>query len=342
MGTGHLRVVTAYLRSLEAVSRKRILYHGTSPEVGRRVLSEGLVPDPKKRSWEDDPGTSFNELSKKSFPGTYLTGNIMTALSAASRVSPPPRPRAIVVVEVEESQLVHDEDTLKSPLRYVLIDLAKERGVIYVERSALSMYDEMVDGKLDKVLKDKSVGLLQSIDSRAKQGYGLERATMIERALRALLTRDTAVGLQNTVWYGKDKTWDNLKETVSLEGYNLEGLPEPAEAERLFMIALEEMSNKLKPTTAAGLAADRFSAVSRMRSPIGFSGANKIVAVMLIDTEDYSIKFLYGSPSDARLKDFFKEYSERMTSNFDVFDSSGKSVLETLKTHGIPVEEDNV
>jgi len=55
-----LRIVTAYLRSLEAVSRKRILYHGTSPEVGHRVLSEGLVPDPKKRSWAEDPDVSFN------------------------------------------------------------------------------------------------------------------------------------------------------------------------------------------------------------------------------------------------------------------------------------------
>jgi len=339
MGSDCLRIVLSYLRSVEGFARKVILYHGTSPDVARRVLSEGLVPEPKKRSWAEDPDVSFSDMSRASFPGIYLTGNLLTALSAAQRVSPGNKPRAVIIVEVEETGLVHDEDTLKAPLRWVLIDMAKDRGVIYVERSALSMYSNMADGKYDKVLKDKALELLQSIDSRAKQGYGLERAAMVERALRALLARDTSVGLPNTIWYGKEHSWDKVKQMVSEEGYNLKDLPEPAIAEKAFAAALEEMSNKLKPTTAAGLAADRFGRTSRMRERIGFSGANKIVAVVLIDTEDYSIKFLYGSPTDPRLWGFFNEYSLRMTNNFEVTDMSGKVVLEPLKTHGIPVEK---
>jgi hypothetical protein len=151
-----LRIVTAYLHSLEAFSRKRILYHGTSPEVGRRVLSEGLVPDPKKRSWAEDPNAGYNMLPRVSFQGTYLTGNFMTAYSSATRTAGPHTEHLIVVVEVEESSLVHDEDSLKGPLQGAMHGLAPP-GHILTEHGSLDIYDDMAKGAIDAKLREVSL-----------------------------------------------------------------------------------------------------------------------------------------------------------------------------------------
>lgn len=349
MGPNHFRIILAYLRSVDAVSRRRILYHGTSLSVGKRILSEGLVPEPKKRSWSEDPGVGYHTLPRVSLPGTYLTGNLMTAYSSATRTAGPHAEHVLVIVDVEESSLVHDEDTLKGPLQLVLQDFLPE-GHVLTEYGVLQIYDDMMKGEIDDKIHESAKKFLKSIDVQAFEGRGRqdERMQVVEKALKALITRQASYALPTITWYADEKNWEQMKAAQS-ERFDLSDLPQPKDSDKIFMSALEEMSSKLKPVHARGMAADRFMATSRIKEPIGFSGSNKIVAIVGINNDwegsgPATFKFYYGNPSDTRLDGFFKEYKERIGGEYAVIDKSGKTVLESLKSNKTaPVlEEDPV
>lgn len=339
MGPNHFRIILSYLRTVNAKSRKRILYHGTSPEIGRKILSEGLIPDPKKRAWKEDPGASLGMLPRTSFPGVYLTGNFMTAYASSTNVAGPRKDHVIVVVEVEEASLVHDEDTLKGPLQWVLHEFLP-KGHVLTERGHLDTYDDMVKGTIDDKIRQESIKLLKSIDKSAEAGVGdqSERVQVAEDAVRALIVRQAAYSLPSITWYAKEKTWEQMKAGQSGE-WDLSALPEPKEADKIFMVAFERLSNKLKPMYAKGSVADSFGETSRIREPIGFSGSNKIVAIVSIERKDWDkydgevVRFMYGNPSDSRLADFFKQYEQKIGGEYSVIDKSGKMVLETMKNN---------
>jgi hypothetical protein len=163
-----------------------------------------------------------------------------------------------------------------------------------------------------------------------------ERVDVVENALRALITRQASYALPIVTWFSKDKSWDQMVKEQS-ERNDLSGLPQPKEADAAFMRSLEELSNKLKPMHARGLAADRFSDTSRIRGSIGFSGSNKIVAVVGITSgekagDTATMRFMFGSPTDPRLNDFFKQYEERIGGKYSVVDKAGKVVSEPMKT----------
>jgi len=338
VGPNHLRIVLAYLRSVDAFARRRILFHGTSPEVGRKILSEGLIPDPKKRAWAEDPGAGFSMLPRTSFQGVYLTGNFMTAYSSSTNAAGPRRDHIIVVVDVEEASLVHDEDTLKGPLQRILYEFIP-KGYVLTERGHLDTYDDMVRGKIDDKIREESIKFLKSIDQPASTGRGdqEERIQLVEKALRALIVRQAAYSLPQVTWYASEKTWEQMKAGKS-DDWDLSALPEPKNTDKPFMDAFERLSNKLRPMHAKGDAAERFMDTSRIREPIGFSGSNRIVAIVSIEKKDWDksggnvLKFLYGNPSDPRLADFYKQYEQKIGDEYTVEGRGGKIVSEPMKT----------
>lgn len=58
-------------------NRPETMWHGTSSVLAPRILTEGFVPDPKKKRWSEDEGY------RASLFGTYFTNNWMTAKAAA-------------------------------------------------------------------------------------------------------------------------------------------------------------------------------------------------------------------------------------------------------------------
>jgi hypothetical protein len=336
MGPNAIRIVLSYLRTVDAKAHRSVLYHGTSKEVGRRILSEGLVPRPKKRVWDVDPDAKFGHLPRTSFPGTYLTGNLMTAISSATTAGGPQRERTIVVVDVEEDSLVHDEDTITISLRDVLRDFVP-KGWLVTEHSILDIYDEMSKGDLDDRIKKAAEDFLKSVDVQAQAGYGGEKVPVAEKAIKDLITREAAHGLVASTWYSNEKSWEQMKEEQKDKGRDVSSLPDPASADRDFMSSLEALTDKLKPRHARGLAADTFMDTSRIREPVGFSGSNRIVAVVGVGQDfehagkPYTIKFYYGNPNDKRLSDFYHQFKERMTDSYIVYDRQG-NVVEYLST----------
>ena len=329
------RVILAYVRAVEAAGKRRVLFHGTSPRIAKRILSEGLVPDPKKRSWSDDPNTSTYTLPRTSLPGIYLTDNVMTALSSARRTSGGGRnERALVVVDVEEKTLSHDEDTLKGPLKFNTRHMIPE-GYMFTGTVVMHMYDQMVKGELDDKIKQSARGFLEGLDLPAKSGYGESRMPMAVELYRAYLTRQAAHTVPELSWFAEKNTWDQMrKEVADRHDIDLSKLPDPKEADREFMATLGKLSDKLRPSQATGSALPEYSGTYRSLGSIGFSGSNRIVAVVLVDSDEtpYKIKFLYGSPTDPRVGELFKKFGESMSSNYRVLDRAGNPVMQAQKT----------
>lgn len=332
------RVILAYLRTVSAKARRRILYHGTSMDVARRVLSEGLVPDPKRRSWGEDPDVSYHVTPRTSLPGVYLTGNLMTAYSSSTRTAGPHAEHAIIIVDVEEATLSHDEDTLRGPLEMAMQDLVS-KGRVLTEHGALEMYDAMVKGELNDRIREAAENLVRSLDAGSQTGRAPGRTQIAEDAIRALVARQASYALPSVTWFAKDKTWGQMRDEYA-RGHEMDlgGLPATKEADRLYMSSLGRLSDKLKPSQAIGMAQDRFMDTSRIRSPIGFSGSNRIVAVVGISRDGgsstpYIIKFLYGNPDDSRMRDFFNQFKERITDRYIV--SGRKGVSESIKSKAI-------
>lgn len=90
------------------VSAKRgLFYHGTSSVLAKRILSEGFVPDPKKKIWDGETGTS------ESYTGTYFTAWPHTAgRYAGGAVRKFGGFEVIFEVQLETKTGVFDEDEI--------------------------------------------------------------------------------------------------------------------------------------------------------------------------------------------------------------------------------------
>ena len=98
----------------EATTDKIIVYHGTPAKNYSSIMSQGLIPNPKQRAWQDDPDTSYYSSSRKSLDGIYVSTNLMTAYSAGRQGGNKglKEGRLIVICEIQPKTGFMDEDDL--------------------------------------------------------------------------------------------------------------------------------------------------------------------------------------------------------------------------------------
>ena len=86
---------------------KEVYYHGTSSVLAKKILSQGFIPDPKQKTWDQDTG------DLESYYGTYFTKNFQTAYSSAGETGRK-FGGSVVVFECQiETRTAHfDEDEL--------------------------------------------------------------------------------------------------------------------------------------------------------------------------------------------------------------------------------------
>ncbi len=93
-----------------------IVFHGTTSVFASRILSDGLLPEPKKKTWDSGP--------QKSVGGVYLTPRLERAhFFAKEAVKKHGGQRAIVGVDVEPKSAFADEDDVLRLIRWS-IDLS--------------------------------------------------------------------------------------------------------------------------------------------------------------------------------------------------------------------------
>jgi hypothetical protein len=102
---------------------KELYYHGTSTVFAKRILSEGFVPNPKRKVWNPERGRLA------SYDGTYFSKNFGTASSSAQNAAIKFNGRKCVFeVQLETRTGLMDEDNLPSMMNA----LTRASGGFYI------------------------------------------------------------------------------------------------------------------------------------------------------------------------------------------------------------------
>jgi len=265
------------------VAKKVYLYHGTHPRNLRRVQSQGLIPDPKVREWADDPYASYQQLSRTSFPGIYLTANLMTARSSAERSSP--RKAVIVVVRVETRTLLPDEDELTYSFMHEAWTKLMGQEYSMNEWSGGQAYIMLKQGKMDERIDDAvertlTFWLREMEEGKTKEEIKEAARDSVGELVRVFLERQIAYIMK----YEEETEGSWKKVTLGLEEEGLaDDVPTAKDAEREFRRVLERVMRHLSKLTDN---TERFNYTSRAPEAINFKGANKIVAIVSYDDDE--------------------------------------------------------
>jgi hypothetical protein len=283
------RVIEAVLRgvppSLLLEAAPVIVYHGTRGRHLRSILSQGLIPDPKLRTWADDPHASFQKPSRASIGGIYVTANLMTATGAAMYGKEKGESKVIVVAQVQPQSLYADEDDITFytddiPLQgRVLTDYTAQ--YLYSTQQALQQNKIEQGWRRDEIEEEleKSKAAYVDLNTKAilhkiKSEYHHERMTA---RIRELL----ADGFERTL---TRKAAHVAPESWKRNAYDNYDIPQPdkKEAETAYSRFMDAMTRTLRVLANPDARTSTLFLSARIDEPIRFHGPNRILAVLEI------------------------------------------------------------
>ncbi len=348
-------------RHMNAV--RKLWWHGTRLKNLRRILKEGLLPNGVSKVFNDEMGQA-GMRSIKTFGGTYLTDNFMTAYSASGSGA-----SRIIVGVTYESRSPHvmaDEDDVLGMVDWTLgsnYDTIRSRSpwTPFWRRHLLSdregafrpdHLDEVSDiiGKADiSKAVAKFLGYVFQKWPLAQRGYAA-RKSQVESAVTRLLRAQASHLIENEIVSNKSRRIKRLMKSLKY-----------VETDETDPERVREMTNRIKKTLKAinnppprfrktwAELKDATQEVSRLipemsgatdqpsmrhnirtMDPIGYRGKNRILMVVEVkrgegsDFPFYDLKFHFGS---AHRKDFLSQYQKFMGGSYRVLDHNNK-VLE--------------
>lgn len=104
-------------------STRELMWHGTSSKLLASILKNGLIPDPKKRSFGEEAPHETGEFSLESMGGIYLSRELKTTYSYANAASFHFGGTSLIVgvqVETTSPGTALDEDSISWTLRDAL------------------------------------------------------------------------------------------------------------------------------------------------------------------------------------------------------------------------------
>lgn len=305
----------------EAVGRN-IMYHGTHKRNLQSILKQGLIPNPKQREWKEDPDIGPSMISRQSYEGIYLTENLMTATGSAGRRtdnSNKEKERIVVVVDIEKATAIPDEDNLNTE---IMRGLSNFFGKNFIGNNmAVQAYIDIMQDKANLTLTKNAINALKTWEhgytdegNPIHKEYLKSKIPYVVDTMKKYITRQAAWELKNDGYKGS-KFYD-------IEESKVPQPPDVKQAETDFRNAMDALMRKLK-ASFNNSKKNILGNTARMLEPITYSGSNKIIAVLgIVDNygnEDYvsgktpykTIKEYYGSVSDPRFADDFKEQMKR-------------------------------
>lgn len=279
-----------------------VMFHGTSSVFLRSILKQGFIPDPREKTWSDDPNAGWHRASRASLPGTYFTENVMTAISSSTNTIKKVGGNPIYVVALiqQRSGLV-DEDQIVN-----LIERMREfSNEILLRDLYYDMYGHPEEDEW--IRKRRGQGTRQVY---AKWLTGLARVLdMPERILDPKITWDMFVAIVRR----KAAYLDKVMSPSSVYGANL---PDKAQAEREYQVALDAFIKRAKYLAVnyrkGQEPRDTFMHNVRITEPVTYRGSNRILAVYEELSRPYrsgedrpiQLKIHYGRPIPEFIRDF--------------------------------------
>ena len=317
---------------LAGSDNKSIWYHGTSLPRAKKIMSEGLVPNPKQKTWEKDEAANFTNPSRVSLPGVYLTRNLMTAIASASNAAGGYHSgigRAIVCVELQDRTLFADEDKAHIGLVTIPGFSTTHVGVVDLYYSLLFDKDNDYLETCRKDYVDKSLAtLIYDLKPEYKTKELLDRIRQIlYDGWPIVLRRQAAyvIDYYENLWKNKIRTdaYSGIK-AENPSDYQREGekrtqqildkispFLDKGSAEHAYSEFIDKLTRTMKNLAREKALAWNFNITGRSVNPIGFKGSNKIVSIIILEMDEKKNdvpKLLFGEFP----QDFIAQWTEKV------------------------------
>ena len=322
-----------------AEQNRQIWYHGTKSKNLKSILSQGLIPDPKERAWNDDPDANSQSASRASYGGIYVTQNLMTAIGASTnRGYQRGDSQVIVCMELQSRSLAADEDDIalivNHPITGENVIDSQYTVTFFYWRGLKDQNDKYYQQSLADSVKQWYARLTYTREGRTPRKIDAAK----ERRIKDLLAELYPICLRRYVSYFEKEMgqywhseWHaNYTRATDDEGLPPSQPPDSGAAEADFRAVVDKLTKVLREEDFT----DKFNHAGRSLEPIGFSGVNHIVAIAVIHnmtdeekerTGHYNeVEVVYGTLPD----DFRKQWKER---EGEFYEWKGKKTTEGLR-----------
>lgn len=301
---------------------KVIMYHGTSNKFLKSILSNGLLPEYKEKVWSDDKYSGFDQPSRVSYGGIYLTNNLVTAISSARTAIEKVGGNNIIIVcvEIQPRTTLPDEDNFKFKIEYST-DYAVGYAGKYLGKNELLNVEAYLDYILNNSnFEKKLTWFIEYMNKMFNKIWPKEMNEILRNKLKNVFVSSIA----RRISYIPQNTLKSLLYRISgeidEEQFNNIISLNKDEAEKNYMKDLIQLMNTFKSEAYKNL--DDFNKTIRITEPIFFTGNNKIVSIIEIISEPsnpYSeIVVHYGKILDK----FLSDYRKRIGNNIKIMEKT--------------------
>jgi len=300
------------------VAKRVVMYHMSPITNLRKILSEGLIPDPKrKESADGGHGTmsvGYDEVDYESYFGTYLAYKPLVAYDALRLTNKHLAGGVIVVVQVETKSMVLDEDEVVSSIDDFTKLLKELLPGDKIVRSMFSRHGDRSEAirfyvtvrksrKWQTVLADKFYDRVMSKFGRKVSQETQEKmkesvVKVLKPAILAHIRRQAAWALtemlkesridldrdpldQDILQQESEEAANKCLAFLEKEGVDFKELLPAKDVERDMRAAYDVVTRKLKHVMYGG---ERTTA--RVLDRINFKGANKILAIVSYEFDE--------------------------------------------------------
>lgn len=303
-----MKISRQILRLCEA---KEIFWHGTTSLAARKILKTGLSADEKrKRVWDE------TTRGKESYPGTYLTQNIITAIGSANNAVRKFGGYPVVFeTMIETRTALYDEDIMPDMVDMVLRTYSIKTGYLLNDYGAKSLLeDEERKEFLDKLMEDSAKAWFSQMSS------DWDRPTP-----KTFLNPEAFLNIKDLL---VELAWVSFRMIAELDvaaGHlgNKTGR---------YRELLDQINRKLEGMPS-GFQGSSFLRNIRTTKPVTFKGSNRITGAVtgLGKYEDRTLYVLYGRMSDK----FMKDFKERQGDFKNVIRMSFSEFEEKIRTEDL-------
>jgi 8-oxo-dGTP pyrophosphatase MutT (NUDIX family) len=290
-------VIEGALGMQKTSAERGIWYHGSPIKNLRSILAEGLIPYPKSREWADDPGASMVAPSRESYGGIYVAKNLLTAVSAPREKHKEGR-MVLVIMELQPSTFYMDEDSIVgsvgAPLQHIS-DSSYHVANAYIaatQPGVSASWKSWVEEYQKQYLKHSMANFEYKFKEQEKEIHPDLRnrlEVLIKATWLPALSRLAAHAAEKMSDYDYKrsytevfpKTWDEVPPKDQV-------FPSVSQGETDFRNQVEKITRTVRQLIAK---TPGFRNTARVTTPIGYSGSNRILAVLEIrEGKQYTTK----------------------------------------------------
>jgi len=314
-----------------AEKERSIWYHGTQGKNLPKILSEGLLAFPQKRSYENLKG-DFMSPSISSIGGVYLTQNLMTARSSASRNKNKTEDSLIVVVEAQPRTFIMDEDKVSSIVHHAIPNHQLALSEYHTSRLYMAQilnsnkeYTQDTKNKyiqssikmikvMFKITPQVEQQLLQLLSDNWMTTLNRQVSYITPSEYRGAFLGNTNPEIQHKldIYYKQLKqqykdNWNIIdKEYARYIDSLIPKQPDQSTSEANYAHFMDKLTKLLKNSARPINNLSNHNPTARTEQNIGFSGSNKIICIIAYNdyNKDKPIEIKYGTPPQKLIEDW--------------------------------------